>query len=89
MWFNSLLFSFSVKIDGCIICNNANIQEKAYLKDCDVAGGYIVEKDSKAFPNTDETFLLIFFLFILRSIKGRKVGRFQRVYLMLYNRPYK
>lgn len=46
MWFNSLLFHFSVKIDGCIICNNANIQEKAYMKDCDVAGGYIVEKDS-------------------------------------------
>lgn len=38
---------FSVKIDGCIICNNANIQEKSYMKDCDVAGGYIVEKESK------------------------------------------
>lgn len=51
MWFNSLLFHFSVKIDGCIICNNANIQEKAYMKDCDVAGGYIVEKDSQCFLN--------------------------------------
>jgi len=37
----------SVKIEGCIICNNAKIHEKASMKDCDVAGGYIVDKDSK------------------------------------------
>jgi ADP-glucose pyrophosphorylase len=48
MWVNSLLFiQYSVKIEGCIICNNANIHEKASMKDCDVAGGYIVDKDSK------------------------------------------
>jgi translation initiation factor eIF-2B subunit gamma len=38
---------FSVKIEGCIICNNAQIHEKASMKDCDVAGGYIVDKDSR------------------------------------------
>lgn len=42
-----ILFFFSVKLDNCIICNNAKILEKSNMKDCDVAGGYIVDKDSK------------------------------------------
>jgi translation initiation factor eIF-2B subunit gamma len=42
-----LTMLYSVKIEGCIICNNAKIHEKASMKDCDVAGGYIVDKDSK------------------------------------------
>ncbi|KAI8982067.1 nucleotide-diphospho-sugar transferase [Mycotypha africana] len=42
-----VLIGDNVKIDGCIICNSAQIQEKAILKDCDVASGYIVDKDSQ------------------------------------------
>ncbi|KAI9248838.1 nucleotide-diphospho-sugar transferase [Phascolomyces articulosus] len=37
----------NAKVDGCVICNNAKVLEKAVLKDCDVAGEYIVEKDSQ------------------------------------------
>lgn len=77
MWFNSLMFSFSVKIDGCIICNNANIQEKAYLKDCDVAGGYIVEKDSKAIQIRTKRFYWFFFCFYLGQLKGEKLVAFR------------
>lgn len=37
----------SAKVDGCVICNNAKVLEKAVLKDCDVAGEYVVEKESQ------------------------------------------
>ncbi|KAI9496112.1 nucleotide-diphospho-sugar transferase [Zychaea mexicana] len=37
----------NAKVDGCVICNNAKVLEKAVLKDCDVAGEYVVEKDSQ------------------------------------------
>ncbi|KAF9434536.1 hypothetical protein BGZ76_007850 [Entomortierella beljakovae] len=36
----------SVKIDGCIICSGGKICEKSVLKDCEVGGGYLVEKDT-------------------------------------------
>ncbi|KAL1931833.1 hypothetical protein VTP01DRAFT_8889 [Rhizomucor pusillus] len=37
----------NAKVDGCVICNNAKVLEKAVLKDCDVAGEYVVEKESQ------------------------------------------
>jgi hypothetical protein len=44
----------SVKIDGCVICHHATILDKAVMKDCEVAGGYTVDKDSKF------TFIFVF-----------------------------
>ncbi|KAG2226768.1 hypothetical protein INT45_005733 [Circinella minor] len=49
---NSVIMDYVViadnaKVDGCVICNNAKVLEKAVLKDCDVAGEYVVEKDSQ------------------------------------------
>jgi translation initiation factor eIF-2B subunit gamma len=42
-----LFFYFSAKIEGCIICNDAKILEKVVMKDCEVAGGFVVKKESK------------------------------------------
>lgn len=42
------MLSCSAKVDGCVICNNAKVLEKAVLKDCDVAGEYVVERESKS-----------------------------------------
>ncbi|KAF9931358.1 hypothetical protein FBU30_010393 [Linnemannia zychae] len=38
----------NVKLDGCIVCSGAKICEKASLKDCEVGGGFRVEKDTQA-----------------------------------------
>ncbi|RUS31655.1 nucleotide-diphospho-sugar transferase [Jimgerdemannia flammicorona] len=35
-----------VKMDGCVVCNHAKIEEKAQLKDCEVGGGYVVGRES-------------------------------------------
>ncbi|KAI9354510.1 nucleotide-diphospho-sugar transferase [Zopfochytrium polystomum] len=35
----------NVKLDGCVVCNTAKIGEGSTLKDCQVAPGYVVEKD--------------------------------------------
>ena len=43
-----IIFSCSVRIDNTVVCNNAKIMEKATLKDCEVGGGMIVEKDTNA-----------------------------------------
>jgi hypothetical protein len=40
-------FYNSVKLDGCIVCNNAKVLEGSSLTKCEVAGGYIVERKSK------------------------------------------
>lgn len=62
----------SVKIDGCIICNHATILDKASMKDCEVAGGYTVDKDSKS----NHVYSSIFNTLFLRSTEGRKVSFF-------------
>ena len=36
-------FSYSVKLEGCIVCNNVKIMEKCVLKDCEVAAKVVVE----------------------------------------------
>ncbi|KAF9127884.1 hypothetical protein BGW39_005495 [Mortierella sp. 14UC] len=38
----------NVKIDGCIVCSGAKICEKSALKDCEVGGGFRVEKETQA-----------------------------------------
>lgn len=47
MWGSKLTLYYSAKVDGCVICNNAKVLEKAMLKDCDVAAEYEVKKDSE------------------------------------------
>ncbi|KAG0171193.1 Eukaryotic translation initiation factor 2B, subunit 3 gamma, 58kDa [Apophysomyces sp. BC1015] len=42
-----VVISDNAKVDGCVICNNAKILEKVSLKDCEVAGEYVVKKDSQ------------------------------------------
>ncbi|KAI8881201.1 nucleotide-diphospho-sugar transferase, partial [Backusella circina FSU 941] len=37
----------NAKIEGCIICNDAKILEKVMMKDCEVAGGFVVKKESQ------------------------------------------
>ncbi|KAG1407640.1 hypothetical protein G6F60_002057 [Rhizopus arrhizus] len=41
-----VVISDNVKIDGCVICHHATILDKAVMKDCEVAGGYTVDKDN-------------------------------------------
>ncbi|RUP21019.1 hypothetical protein BC936DRAFT_139220, partial [Jimgerdemannia flammicorona] len=41
-----LLIRLTVKMDGCVVCNHAKIEEKAQLKDCEVGGGYVVGRES-------------------------------------------
>ncbi|KAF9126858.1 hypothetical protein BGX30_015063 [Mortierella sp. GBA39] len=38
----------NVKLDGCIVCSGAKICEKSSLKDCEVGGGFRVEKETQA-----------------------------------------
>ncbi|KAF9197712.1 hypothetical protein BGZ49_001735 [Haplosporangium sp. Z 27] len=38
----------NVKIDGCIICSGSKVCEKSTLKDCEVGGGFRVEKETIA-----------------------------------------
>ncbi|KAG0272948.1 hypothetical protein BGZ95_011256 [Linnemannia exigua] len=38
----------NVKLDGCIVCSGAKICEKSGLKDCEVGGGFRVEKETQA-----------------------------------------
>ncbi|KAI8139474.1 nucleotide-diphospho-sugar transferase [Fennellomyces sp. T-0311] len=44
---DNVIIGDNAKVDGCVICNNAKVMEKAVLKDCDVAGEYVVEKESQ------------------------------------------
>ncbi|ORZ03016.1 nucleotide-diphospho-sugar transferase [Syncephalastrum racemosum] len=37
----------NAKVDGCVIGKNAKILEKASLKDCDVAGEFVVDKETQ------------------------------------------
>jgi len=37
----------SVKLDSCIICQYAKVLTKSELKDCEVSGKFVVEKESK------------------------------------------
>ncbi|KAI1316140.1 hypothetical protein EDD11_010378 [Mortierella claussenii] len=38
----------NVKIEGCIICSGSKVCEKSMLKDCEVGGGFRVEKETTA-----------------------------------------
>ncbi|KAG0305489.1 hypothetical protein BGZ98_004043 [Dissophora globulifera] len=38
----------NVRIEGCIICNGSKVCEKSTLKDCEVGGGFRVEKETTA-----------------------------------------
>jgi len=42
---SSLYLSFSVRLESCIICNNAKISERAQLKECEVGANFTVPKD--------------------------------------------
>ncbi|KAF9173845.1 hypothetical protein BGX21_003267 [Mortierella sp. AD011] len=50
---NSIIMDHSiiednVKIEGCIICSGSKVCEKSALKDCEVGGGFRVEKETVA-----------------------------------------
>ncbi|KAF9190686.1 hypothetical protein BGZ51_008328 [Haplosporangium sp. Z 767] len=38
----------NVKLEGCIICSGSKVCEKSTLKDCEVGGGFRVEKETTA-----------------------------------------
>ncbi|KAG0267414.1 hypothetical protein BG011_005699 [Mortierella polycephala] len=38
----------NVKLEGCIICSGSKVCEKSALKDCEVGGGFRVEKETTA-----------------------------------------
>lgn len=38
----------NVKIEGCILCSGSKVCEKSTLKDCEVGGGFRVEKDTNS-----------------------------------------
>ncbi|KAG0038869.1 hypothetical protein BGZ82_010585 [Podila clonocystis] len=38
----------NVKLEGCIICSGSKVCEKSTLKDCEVGGGFRVEKDTNS-----------------------------------------
>ncbi|KAF9915934.1 hypothetical protein BX616_005033 [Lobosporangium transversale] len=38
----------NVKVEGCIICSGSKVCEKSMLKDCEVGGGFRVEKETTA-----------------------------------------
>ncbi|KAF8981570.1 hypothetical protein BGZ52_002729 [Haplosporangium bisporale] len=38
----------NVKVEGCILCSGSKVCEKSTLKDCEVGGGFRVEKDTNS-----------------------------------------
>ncbi|KAJ3320888.1 hypothetical protein HDV06_004784 [Boothiomyces sp. JEL0866] len=37
-----------VKLDSCVVCQSAKILSKAELKDCEISGKYVVERETRA-----------------------------------------
>ncbi|PKK79616.1 nucleotide-diphospho-sugar transferase [Rhizophagus irregularis] len=45
---DDIIIEDNVRLDGCVVCNNAKIMEKSVLKDCEVGGGYVVVAETQA-----------------------------------------
>jgi hypothetical protein len=74
-----ILFN-SVKLDGCVVCNNAKIMEKSVLKDCEVGGGYVVVTESTYHFNPILLFITLFadiIIHVLAQAKNEQLVEFR------------